>query len=321
MAKMLDEPVGDPAAINVYLICRAAHQAGVKVLLSGLGADELFGGYRRHYACQLAARYRRLPGPLRRNVIRPLIDALPVAGRSQGYRTVRWAKRFLSFADMSEEEAFMRSYSHYDRAELATVLGRQISNASDSIYARHDALYVEGPSDDLVNRMCFADMRLFMRGLNLFYSDRASMAASTEVRVPFIDTEMAKAAFAISGGRKIVSGQQKYILKQAAQAWLPKRIIRRPKASFNLPLRSWLRYSLREMVDDVLIDGELAGRGYVDAGHMRRLIDDDRAGRYDYCREIWQLLTLELWFKAQRGLIQLGKNCSLGGNQTTDGLV
>jgi asparagine synthase (glutamine-hydrolysing) len=169
--------------------------------------------------------------------------------------------------------------------------------------------------------MCFADMRLFMRGLNLFYSDRASMAASTEIRVPFIDTEMAKAAFAISGDRKIVSGQQKYILKQAAQAWLPKRIIRRPKASFNLPLRSWLRYSLREMVDDVLIDGELAGRGYVDAGHIRRLIDDDRAGRYDYRREIWQLLTLELWFKAQRGLIQLGKNCSLGGNQTTDGLV
>jgi asparagine synthase (glutamine-hydrolysing) len=319
MADVLDEPVGDPAAINVYLICRAARQAGVKVLLSGLGADELFGGYRRHYACQLAARYCRLPGLLRRKIIRPLVDALPVAGESQGYRTIRWAKRFLSFADMGEEEAFMRSYTHYGRAELETVLGdRPTGDASESVYARHGALYTEGPSDDLVNRMCFTDMRLFMRGLNLFYSDRASMAASTEVRVPFIDTEMVKAAFAVSGDRKIVRGEQKYILKQAARAWLPKRIIHRPKASFNLPLRSWLRHGLREMVDDVLADGELAGRGYVNAAHIRRLIEDDRAGRYDYCREIWQLLTLELWFKAQRRLIAIGKNC-FGANQTSFG--
>ena len=100
MVQMLDEPIGDAAAINTYLICRAARQAGVKVLLSGMGADELFGGYRKHYAGLLAARYRRLPGVLRHRVVAPAVERLPVAGRRRGYRVARGAKRFVAFADL-----------------------------------------------------------------------------------------------------------------------------------------------------------------------------------------------------------------------------
>ena len=88
----LDEPIGDAAAINAYLICQAARDAGVKVLLSGMGADELFGGYRKHYANLLASRYRRLPGVLRHRVVTPAVQRLPVAGRRRGYRSVRWAQ-------------------------------------------------------------------------------------------------------------------------------------------------------------------------------------------------------------------------------------
>src|SRR6266498_3618521 len=114
MVHTLDEPIGDAAAINAYLICRAARDAGVKVLLSGMGADELFGGYRKHYANLLAGRYRRLPGALRRGLVEPAVAALPVAGRRRGYRSVRWAKRFVAFAGQPEEAAFRRSYTHYD---------------------------------------------------------------------------------------------------------------------------------------------------------------------------------------------------------------
>jgi asparagine synthase (glutamine-hydrolysing) len=297
MAETLDEPVGDPAALNVYLICRAARESGVKVLLSGQGADELFGGYRRHRACLLAADYRRLPAFLRRGLIKPLVDLLPVAGERRGYRTARWAKRFLDFADLDEEAAFRRSYTYTDREGLAASVGRAMPDAIDTLFERHARLYAEGPAGDMINRMCFADLRMFMRGLNLFYSDRASMAASTEVRVPFVDREVVKAAFAIPGRRKIAGGSQKRILKQAAEAWLEPEIIHRPKASFNLPLRAWMRRDLAEMVEDVLPAGEIVRRGYLTAAHVRRVIEDDRAGHRDNSRDIWQMLTLDFWLR------------------------
>ena len=110
---ILDEPIGDPAAINTLLMCESARSAGVKVLLSGMGADELFGGYRKHLACVLAARYRRAPGVLRDVAGRR--HRLPVVAAGRGIRSVRWAQRFLDFAELDEQDAFRRSYTMYDR--------------------------------------------------------------------------------------------------------------------------------------------------------------------------------------------------------------
>jgi asparagine synthase (glutamine-hydrolysing) len=300
MVDILDEPLGDASAINVYLICRAARDAGVKVLLSGIGADEIFAGYRRQYACTLASRYQRLPAWMRDGVIARLVAAVPVAGEKRGYRTARWAKRFLSFANLPEQEAFLRSYAHYDRSELVAAMGREMPSEVEELFHRHAVLYAQGPASEHVNRMCFTDLRLFLRGLNLFLTDRASMAASTEVRVPFVDLEVVKAAFATPGARKIVGQERKVILKKAAEAWLPRSIIYRPKAMFSMPLRSWIRRDLRELVDDTLSDGEIVGRGYLSRKHIRTLIDRDRAGIVDNCREIWKLLTVDLWLRRQK---------------------
>jgi asparagine synthase (glutamine-hydrolysing) len=300
MVDILDEPLGDASAINVHLICRAARDAGVKVLLSGIGADEIFAGYRRQYACTLASRYQRLPAMLRDGVIARLVSALPVAGEKRGYRTIRWAKRFLSFANLPEEQAFLRSYTHYDQLELVAAMGREMPAEVEELFHRHAVLYARGPTGDHVNRMCFTDLRLFLRGLNLFLTDRASMAASTEVRVPFVDLEVVKAAFATPGARKMVGRERKAILKKAAEAWLPRSIIYRSKAMFSMPLRSWIRRDLRELVDDTLSDGEIVGRGYLSRQHIRALIERDRAGIVDNCREIWKLLTLDLWLRRQK---------------------
>ena len=124
---MLDEPIGDPAAINTVLMCQAAREAGVKVLLSGMGADELFGGYRKHLACVLGARYQMLPQSLRSRVVAPSVDRLPVVAGGRGLRYSRWAKRFLSFADLPEEAAFRRSYTLYDPPELSGLLGPELA--------------------------------------------------------------------------------------------------------------------------------------------------------------------------------------------------
>jgi asparagine synthase (glutamine-hydrolysing) len=299
MVHALDEPIGDAAAINAYLICRAARDAGVKVLLSGIGADELFGGYRKHYAALLAARYRRLPGVLRHGVVAPAIDRLPVAGRRRGYRAARWAKRFLSFADLPEEAAFRRSYTHYDVGELQQLLDPELWPAVDQLVTEHAAVYNEGPAADQVNRMCYTDTRMFLTGLNLAYTDRASMAASTEVRVPYVDKEVAAAAFAIPGSAKIVGRERKAILKQAAEAWLPREIVYRPKGLFSAPLRAWIRRDLTDMVEELVAGGTLVTSGLVDKQMVRTMIDNDRRGAADRSKEIWQLLTLELWYRQQ----------------------
>jgi asparagine synthase (glutamine-hydrolysing) len=299
MVHALDEPIGDAAAINAYLICRAAREAGVKVLLSGMGADELFGGYRKHYAALLAARYRRLPGVLRHRVVAPAVDRLPVAGRRRGYRAARWAKRFVSFADLPEEAAFRRSYTHYDVGELQQLLDPELWPAVDQLVNEHAAVYNEGPAADQVNRMCYTDTRMFLTGLNLAYTDRASMAASTEVRVPYVDKEVAAAAFAVPGSAKIVGRERKAILKQAAEAWLPREIVYRPKGLFSAPLRAWIRRDLADMVEDLVAGGSMVTSGLVDKQMVRTMIDDDRRGAADRSKEIWQLLTLELWYRQQ----------------------
>jgi len=301
MVHTLDEPIGDAAAINTYLICVAARQAGVKVLLSGMGADELFGGYRKHYAALLASRYRRLPRVIRQRVVSPAIDLLPVAGRRRGYRTVRWAKRFVSFADLSEEAAFRRSYTHYDVGELHEMLDPELGPAVDQLVEEHAAIYREGPADDQVNRMCYTDTRLMLTSLNLAYTDRASMAASTEVRVPYVDKEVAAAAFAIPGEAKVVGRTRKAILKEAAEAWLPKEIVHRPKGLFSAPLRAWIRGDLADMVEDLVAGGTLVTTGLLDKQTVRTMIDADRRGAADRSKEIWQLLTLELWYQQQDG--------------------
>ena len=133
---VLDEPIGDPAAINTVLMCQAARDAGVKVLLSGMGADELFGGYRKHLACVLGAKYQMLPRSLRSRVVAPSVDRLPVAAGGRGLRYSRWAKRFLSFADLPEEAAFRRSYTLYDPPELTALLDPQLGTCRARCCAR-----------------------------------------------------------------------------------------------------------------------------------------------------------------------------------------
>jgi asparagine synthase (glutamine-hydrolysing) len=145
--------------------------------------------------------------------------------------------------------------------------------------------------------MCMTDVQHFLVGLNLAYTDRASMAASTEVRVPFVDVEVAAAAFRATGAQKIDGSNRKAILKRAASGVLPDEIANRPKGLFSAPLRAWVRRDLAPMVDDLLADGQLVGGGFVRADAVERMIREDRAGRADRAKEIWHLLTLEEWLR------------------------
>lgn len=297
MTYHLDEPIGDPAAINTFLICSAAREAGVKVMLSGMGADELFAGYRKHLANVLALRCQRVPGPVRRGVSR-VVDRLPVASSRRGYRSVRFAKRFLSFAGLPEETAFRRSYTLYDRDELLALIDPDLAGTVEDVVTEHADVYHDNNLDDFVNRMCLADARMFLPGLNLAYTDRSSMAASTEVRVPYVDVEVVRAAFAVPGDRKIVGRQGKAVLKEAAVPVLPREIVYRPKGLFSAPLRAWMSRDLAPLVREVVHDGVLVRSGFLRREALQRMVAEDAAGQRDFSKHLWHVLTLEYWYRA-----------------------
>ena len=293
----LDEPIGDSAAINTYIICDAARKNGVKVLLSGMGADEMFAGYRKHYANALACRYRQVPAVLRAG-FEGVLSRFNVASDSGGSKLIRWAKRFTSFAGMEDSDSFLRSYTYYDLAEIEDSFITERPDVN-RIRAHHHSLFEYGKYHrDFVDAMCFTDINHFMVGLNLAYSDRASMAASTEVRVPFIDRVVLETAFDIASSLKLKGSSQKYILKKTAEKWLPHEVIYRPKASFSMPLRAWIKHDLSDLVDEYLLSSNgLVARGILKPSFIKGLVDAEFSGKEDNAQKIWHLLTLEQWLR------------------------
>ena len=299
MVDILDEPTGDPAAINTLLMSEGARAAGVKVLLSGMGADELFGGYRKHVACLLAGRYRKLPAIVHRSA-NGVVERLPVTARGRGLRYARWAKRFTTFAELPEEAAFRRSYSLYAPDELATLLGPELQHDVDEVIDQHLQVYEDNHLPDRVNRMCLADTRMFLPGLNLAYTDRASMAASTEVRVPFVDPMVFRAAFSLAWEGEDLRTEWKSRL----EAGRPVLAAERDRVSTQgLLLGSTPSVGdtdLREVIDDSLLEGDLVSTGFLNRPAVAALVEDHRSGREDRSKQIWQLLTLEFWYRQTR---------------------
>ena len=141
-------------------------------------------------------------------------------------------KKFISFAELDLEESYRQSYSYYTDEELKLLFKNDYHQHIPTISKEHRALFNEKYRDD-INKMCFTDINFFMNGLNLTYTDRASMAASVEVRVPFIDKKVIETAMKIDGSLKFKNNESKYLLKKFAEKHLPKNIIYRSKASFG----------------------------------------------------------------------------------------
>ena len=296
VVSFLDEPIGDPAAINTFLICEAARKKGIKVLLSGMGADEIFFGYRRQKATLYAEKYKKLPKFIR-SLLKILVNKIPVRLYGSGLRTSRWAKKFLFFAEKPTDEAYRLSYSYYSEDELKKLFTRKFHSFIPEISKKHNEIFNKKFKGDLINQMCFTDINYFMNGLNLNYTDRASMAASIEVRVPFIDKQVVEKSMEIRGSFKFRKNQSKFILKKVAEKYLPKNIIYRKKASFGAPIRSWISKDLAPMVDSLLSEENVRSRGLFSYSYVNKLIQDDRLGKEDNAYRLYQLLTLELWFR------------------------
>lgn len=294
----LDEPLSDPAAINTYLIARAARDNDIIVLLNGMGGDEIFGGYRKQLACLQAALYQQVVPQLLRATVEAAFRRMPVATSARGLRTLRWAKRFVSFASLAEFDRYLASDLSLSQAQYRHMYPGY--DYTESHYYRAQKPVFERTDLSYLTRICLNDTRFFLAEHNLLYSDKATMAAGIESRPPLTDHRIVELMFSLPPRFRIRGTQQKFLLKKVAERYLPRDIVYRPKAPFGSPLRAWIRGPLAGMVDDLLSSGMRARQLY-NPRAVKELIENDRAGREDNALQIWTMLTTELWFRQHFG--------------------
>ena len=297
----MDEPTADPAIITAYLVCREARKQAT-VLLSGVGGDELFAGYRKHVAHRWASTYRRIPGMLRAG-IESGIGALPNLRGSAMKGSVRLAKKMARSASLDPEDRFIRNCTYFDAEQKMNLYTERLQDdlCDYDPAIRHNSSFDTVRDADFLNQMLYLDTKIFMVSLNLNYNDKMSMASSVEVRVPFLDRELAEfAAWNIPPDLKLKGSLRpttKHILRRAMHDILPAEVLRQPKAGFAAPVDYWLANDLREMVDDLLSETNIKQRGLLRPEAVRRFVDEHRSGAQDWSMQIWQFLTLENWMR------------------------
>jgi asparagine synthase (glutamine-hydrolysing) len=296
----MDEPTADPAIITAYLVCREARKQAT-VLLSGVGGDEIFAGYRKHIAHAWAEEYRRAPSLARSAAERTLLSLPSLRGtRMKG--SVRLAKKMARSAALSPAEAFIRNCTYLDAQQKSDLYAPQwASRATRDPATQHLAAFSKVKHANFLNQMLYLDTKIFMTTLNLTYNDKMSMASSVEVRVPFLDRELAEfVAWNVRPDWKLKGKWRpvtKHIFREAMHSMLPDEVLRQPKAGFAAPVDYWLAHDLRSMVDDLLSESEVRRRGLFRPEVVRRYIDEHRRGAEDWSMQIWQLLTLEIWMQ------------------------
>jgi asparagine synthase (glutamine-hydrolysing) len=297
----MDEPTADPAIITAYLVCREARKQAT-VLLSGVGGDELFAGYRKHAAHRWASAYQRMPGLLRSG-IEASLDALPSMRGTAMKGRVRLAKKMARSASLDPEDRFIRNCTYLDAEQKMSLYAAEVQDqlrASDPAVCHHHRFETVHDADFL-NQMLYLDTKIFMVSLNLNYNDKMSMASSVEVRVPFLDRELAEfSAWSIPPDLKLKGLFQpttKHIFRRAMRDVLPAEVLRQPKAGFAAPVDYWLANDLREMVDDLLSEANICKRGLFRPEAVRRFVEEQRSGAEDRSMQIWQFLTLENWMR------------------------
>ena len=283
-----DEPFADSAVLPTYLVSRLAAEH-VKVVLSGEGGDELFGGYYTYVADQLAPRVEWL-SPL----IRGVAELLPSSSRrvSFDYKAKRFAQG-LGRPALERHHAWKEIFSSDARAELVRADRRGRLDPVDLLRAR----YAETEGTDELTRLQDVDVGVLMVDDLLVRTDRASMAHSLEVRVPFLDPVVADFAFALPRTHKVRGFAKKRLLRSAVAPLLPQQIVAGPKRGFSIPAAAWLRGELVPFARDVLAEETIRRHGFFEPEVVTRLLDRHVSRREDLSRQLWGLLSFTLWFE------------------------
>lgn len=293
----LDEPIADPAAINTYLISKAARDSGIKVLLTGMGADEVFSGYRSYLACLKADIFQKIPVFMRKS-FENIINYIPESSNNRNFKYIRWIKNFLKFASLPQRERSLLSKNSALNEQQVAALFSNSMNYNNLYYTKQYNDYYDNNKDiSYLTRMCYVDTKTYLTDHNLTYSDKAMMAVGVEGRPPLIDHRIVEFMFRLPSEYRIRNNIQKYLLKKVAEKYIPREIIYRPKAPFSAPMRGWLKEELKEMVSDILSVETIKNRGIYNPTFIQNLIKKNDQGTEDNSQLIWRFMVNEIWFR------------------------
>ncbi len=294
LVSAFDEPFADSSAVPTFLVSQLA-ASHVKVVLSGEGGDELFGGYETYAADQLALRI----GPLAARLA-PLVDRLPSSSRrvSLDYRAKRFA-RAAALPPLERHHGFKEIFSAEQRARLLTP--RWQDAEVDPLRPWRER-FDETEDAPLLASLQDIDLGIYLADDLLVKTDRMSMAHSLEARVPYLDPVVSELALALPTKLKVRGMAKKRLLRQAARPLIPPSITRARKRGFSIPAAAWLRGELEPLARELLAPERTRAQAYFEPAVVTQLLDDHVARRQDYSRQLWGLMCFSLWVDHVGGL-------------------
>ncbi len=293
----LDEPFADTSLFPTFSVSELAREH-VKVVLSGDGGDELFGGYDAYQAQALSARLGWV-GDRLMPALAEVAAVLPPTEKKKGL--INKVKRFSAGATAAPADLghyrWMVYLSARDKSRLYKgALGDAL--ASSDVYAPVREALGRFRQDDVLNRQLYADLSLYLADDILVKVDRMSMATSLETRAPFLDADLMELALSMPGHLKIRNGERKWILKQAMQHVLPSSILNRKKEGFSIPMKNWLRRELQPLMRDLLSPARIARRGLFDPAVVTDMMNDHTVGKENHAHTLFPLMVFERWADA-----------------------
>jgi asparagine synthase (glutamine-hydrolysing) len=289
----MDDPIGDFSIFPTYLVSRLARE-DVKVVLSGDGGDELFGGYETYRAAEAAHAWEGVPLMLRKGVVEPVVRACRPRAAKHGM--INMAKRFVEGLEQEEdlgharwrvfagEATRARLFTADARRKMTTPVGAHISDLRRRAGARDER-----------DRALYVDVRSYLVDNCLVKVDRMSMACSLETRVPLLDRGLVELAFRLPSWLKYSARNTKILLKRVARRHVPAQCVDRPKQGFSIPIKNWLKESFRPLVDDLLAPARIAADGLFEPAMIEQLKRDHFENRANNSHLLWTLMVFHDW--------------------------
>ena len=297
MIYCLDEPQADLAPILVSYISKIAKEEhGIKVLLSGVGGDDIFSGYRRHQAIELDSYISKIP-KLMRGKIRDLVQKLP-----SNSNFMRRLKKYTRYFDLDGDDKIISYFNWIDKDTRRNLLSSDVKsyleneNHDTSFQLKKELEKLPKETSDL-NKMLSLDLKFFLPDHNLNYTDKMGMKEGVEIRVPLLDNKLVDFASTIPGKYKQNGKHGKYIFKKTMEKYLPNEVIYRSKTGFGVPLKSWIHGELKEYINTILSKEAIDKRGIFNYSSFQEILSKDKLGHEDYSYTILSMLSIELWFK------------------------
>jgi len=294
MTSYLDEPYADTSAIPVFLISNMT-RTNIKVALSGDGGDELFAGYDRYLASKFDNIYSKLPAVVRDRILGASKVLRP---RPQKKGMINITKRFLEGSSLPKRGQHIRWQYFLQRGEEHNLYSKyaieHVKNLDN--FRVIDKFYNRLETDDRLAKEQYVDLKTYLADAMLVKIDRMSMANSLEVRVPYLDHRLVEFAFTIPSNLKMKGFTLKYILKKAAQKYLPKEILKKQKQGFSIPVKNWLKNEIKEYAKEILL-GEHKGLKYFDQEYIKTMLIEHTRQRRDHSHKLWAIMIFVLWHR------------------------